>query len=143
MAGNCEGQSHESMKATPATVLVLQEAHVKAGLVLEEPEYAPQSSSRRDGPSARPSACFWVCRAPEECNTLLVAARRSLCEQVELLDWVLHRDGEFKDRGRQPRVALSRMLTCRIQWKSPMHGQDDLIVCNVHYHHHHGEPVQG
>ena len=77
----------------------------------------------------------WVVMTNEPKNAVLIAARKSVCKQVEMLHWDAWPDGTWKDKGKH-RAATTRLLICRFHWKQNIgHLGHQVVVMGVHAHY--------
>ncbi|MCP3916708.1 MAG: hypothetical protein GY711_14225, partial [bacterium] len=131
------------LKTTPGTLLLLQEAHAGAAATLMAAPSAdsgargggPEPQGARGGvPSQRPEFQFLVCRGQEQCNTLLVAGRRSHVAKLTELLWLRSNDGTFTANKRKV-VAQSRLLICEAEFRRPQAGHTAIVVADAHMHY--------
>ncbi len=143
--GNCRQDRaaalwiEQDMARSPATLLFLQAAHPGAVMALTG------GLTLTHGPGARgsepkaferkPEGYFLVCKGEETCDTLVVAARRSMCEGLDPLSWGRIHDGSYHPIGMsRPHDAISRVLVCNAVFRRPLCGHNEMVVANVHMH---------
>ena len=136
---------HDIILRNPAQVLVAQEVDEAFAELLTNP------TSGKFGPIAPASALaerspvtdgWLVLRGDEgpgsEGKSLLMAARKSLCQTLTLRHWEKHHDGSSKNRSNgkvRTSIAYTRLMVADIHWKKPMYGRSMTSIANVHFHH--------
>ncbi len=133
-------QIQVDLKRTPAAIIVLQEAHHGLKRHLEAAPPPRGASARGSGLGARPDSAFKVVMGNEACNTLLEAARDSIASDVEKLAFYRSEDGNFRSRscngaGENRSTAMYRLMVCRVTFRHPQQGMDELMVCAMHFHY--------
>ena len=75
---------------------------------------------------------YWF--TPTNSKSCLIAARSTIAEAVNVLQWTKQFDGTYKKNG-VIKNKYSRLLVGEIIWKEPMAGSRRVVVANVHFHH--------
>ena len=132
----------------PCQVVILQEATAAVAKMLEEPSVGEDPTAVGTKLDKRTQREHFVVRAPEETEkdppTVLIAARREFCKNLETLEWWLNPDHTYTETKKNKttgekvsvtKMARSRCLICTITFKQGMGfiGQK-LVVANVHLH---------
>ena len=150
--------TRENLKASPATIIGLQEAEDGVAQILGSPvpvgggaaastvvgqasdlptaeahAVAGQAVGCRDI-SERPQARFLVIMGEEFGTTCLTAVRATMASEINRLKWWWRFDGTWTDHG-QRRNARSRVLITEINWRRRTALMDKLVHANVHLHH--------
>lgn len=143
-----------NLKASPATILGLQEAEEAVSEILAsicasiDQRYVGQAEGLTTAPapavagqgrgltdvSQRPQASFLVIMGDEYGPTCLTAVRASMAEEINRLQWYWNMDGRWKQNG-VLKVARSRVLVCEIRWRRRLANMHRLVHANVHFHH--------
>ncbi len=136
------------LKCTPATILLLQEAHggLDEMLGAEGQASGVQESSGDEGirgsgdggPHAhREAAAFHVIRGLEDGSSVAIAGRKTRVVAIEALSWHRNVDTTYKRRNveRTRGQALSRILVGRLVWARAFNGEGAMAVATVHLHH--------
>ena len=132
----------------PCQVVILQEATAAVAKMLEEPSVGEDPTAVGTKLDKRTQREHFVVRAPEQTEkdppTVLIAARREFCKNLETLEWWLNPDHTYTETKKNKttgervsvtKMARSRCLICTITFKQGMGfiGQQ-LVVANVHLH---------
>ena len=126
-----EAHDRQIMKC-PGQVLVLCEATDSVARLLQEPAVAGNSDGV--GLDKRSTFEWWVQRSQED-KGVLIAGRKDNTTSVELLDFLLHDDHQYKQR-RTTRMARSRLLTCKVCFKQNVgHLGKEIVVSAAHGHY--------
>ena len=134
-AGRSKRERHDKqILRNLAQVTVLCEASPAVETLLQGTAVA--GSSGEPGLEGRQTFEHWVIRGNEEENALLIAARTDTSDMLELLEYEVHRDHRYREKGKE-KIAKTRMLTCKVGFKQNVgHLGKVIVVCAVHGHHH-------
>lgn len=117
---------------SPAQVLVLCEANEQVEGLLKQPPVP--GSLGAAGLKGRSTHEHWVVRGNEEKTAVLIAARKDNCLSLECLEYDVHHDHPYTEKGKQ-KQATSRMLACRVGFKQNIgHIGKTIGVIGVHGH---------
>ena len=108
-------RSDRQISRCPAQIIILAEANASVEEVLKSPPLEAESPGA-SGLSGRPSFEHFVVRGNEKDAAVLIAARKDTCTHVDLLDYDLHFDSEYREKGRNC-MAYTRMLSCTVGFK--------------------------
>ncbi len=148
--GNWGGAKHssivqrhigEDLVSGPAQIICAQEADPDTCLALERgPPNTPTVVGSRgveEIPAVAGDRRWHVIRGLESGPTCMVAARKSVVADLQLLHWHWHRDGEYVAKGSVGlrRVAYTRLLVAEATWKYPLFGEATARFATVHFHH--------
>jgi hypothetical protein len=156
-AGNWGGRSrmdlvnthlyHDLVLRNPAQVLVAQEVDEAFAALLKDPK------SKRFGPLPPSSALaerdaisdhWMVLRGDEgtgsDGKSLLIAARKSLCKELQLKRWEKRFDARYRARSgnsanKRESKAYTRLMVANVVWNQRMYGRWSTCIANVHLHH--------
>ena len=115
----------------PGQVLVLLEANEAVSDILNQPAVAGNDDGV--GLEKRSTHEWWVQRSQEQ-KGVLIASRKDNTTSVTVLDWLLHDDHPYTQKGKKS-MARSRLMTCSIAFKQNVgHIGKELVVCAAHGH---------
>ena len=115
----------------PAQVLILCEATREVGGLLQQSAMAAVAGER--GLAGRSTHEHYVVQGSEE-SGVLVAARKDNTLFLECLDYEVHDDHTYKEKGKL-KQARSREMVCKIGFKQNIgHLGTEIVVCGVHGH---------
>ena len=136
---------------SPSHIICAQEVAPEFVEVLEHPrsrsEWKPEQPKWLTAEEAkRLRMAEWIVAQGDEGpgssrmdGTCIIAAHASMAVEVNLLEWILMRDGTYTDyvvrKGNKRKVqkmALSRILVAQIVWKHPMKGRATTVVATTH-----------
>ena len=136
---------------SPSHIICAQEVAPEFVEVLEHPrsrsEWKPEQPKWLTAEDARRlRMAEWIVAQGDEGpgssrmdGTCIIAAHASMAVEVNLLEWILMRDGTYTDKvGRKgnkrtvQKMALSRILVAQIVWKHPMKGKAATVVATTH-----------
>ena len=146
--------TRDNLKASPATIIGLQEAEDGVAQILEAKPPPPPLPRLLEAPavagqteritevSQRPQARYLVIMGEENGATCLTAVRASLASEINRLQWWWRMDGTFKKGGKR-KIARSRVLITEIKWRRPVAQMHKTVHANVHFHHQTAKKAQG
>ena len=108
-------RSDRQISRCPGQIIILAEANASVEEVLKSPPLEAESPGA-SGLSGRPSFEHFVVRGNEKDAAVLIAARTDTCTHIDLLDYDLHFDSEYREKGRNC-MAYTRMLSCTVGFK--------------------------
>ena len=75
---------------------------------------------------------YWF--TPTNSKSCMIAARSTIAEAVNVLQWTKQFDGTYKKNG-VIKNKYSRLLVAEVIWKQAMAGTRRVVIANVHFHH--------
>ena len=125
--------SDRQIMRCPAQIIILAEATEHVEEVLKSPPLEAEDPGAK-GLSGRRSFEHFVVRGNEEDAAVLIAARKDNCTYVELLDYDLNFDHDYREK-QKVKQAYTRMLSCKVGFKQNVgHLGKSLNCMGVHGH---------
>ena len=142
-SADCRALHDSQVMGSPGEITVLFEAtNAVAAMLAREPLHVPDRPRSRHNEkaplgnmSARDWYEHWVVIGNEPKGSILMAARKNVCENIDCVhsdSWV---DGCWKVKTKN-RTAITRVMVCKFKWKQHIgHLGKDITVMGVHGHY--------
>ena len=117
----------------PAQIIILAEASEHCEEVLKSPPLEAEVPGAK-GLLGRQSFEHFVIRGDEDLGAVLIAARKDNCTYVELLDYDINCDHDYRE-CQKDKQAYTRMLSCKVGFKQNVGHLGKSVNCmGVHGH---------